>query len=188
MPGTPALILAIVLVLFGPLQGCRYYYKVQTVNKVTPQEVKSFETQNKYIILHHKDKAWHFSSPLLTDSTLYGKLTSLPENRYKFMTTSPTGGNRYLKNKKYQEYLVLEEVHLYVTDSAVPEKFVSGYIRIALSAIKNAEVYMKDKERTTASWVVPLVGGTLLAGGAAIIVASSVNSMWDNMGSAIKMK
>ncbi len=157
--------IAIALLFLGSLQGCMFYYKVQPVNRVTPLEVKKYDSLNKYIILHQRDKAWHFSQPLISENTLYGKLSVLPENRYKFQTTKPRGGNRYIKNKDPYESYVLEEVHLYLSDSVVPVKYDSGSIKIAFSKIQNAEIYVKAKGRTSASWLVPAFVGSAVGGG-----------------------
>ncbi len=166
---------AIALLLLCSLQGCMFYYKVQPVSKVTPQDVKKFDSLNKYIILHQRDKAWHLTKPLVSDNTLSGKLSVLPENRYKFQTTKPTGGNRYKNSRIPNESYVLEEVHIYVSDSVVPENYDGGSIKIAFSKIQNAEIYVKAKGRTTASWLVPALGGAVFVGGAAFGVAVAVS-------------
>ena len=175
--------IAILLLFLGTLQGCKYYYKVQTVSQVNRHEVKTYDSLDKYIILHQKDKAWHLTKILSTKDMLYGKLSVLPENRYKFLTTKPTGGNRYIKNKESNELYVLDEVHLYVKDSVVPAPYDTGNIKIAFSSIQQAELYVKAKGRTTASWLVPSVGGTELGGGlvAAIVIAVSMSSMHINL-------
>jgi hypothetical protein len=183
------LCIAIALLLLGSLQGCMFYYKVQAVSKVTPQEVKKYDSLNKYIILHQRDKAWHLSQPLISDNTLYGELSVLPENRYKFLTTKPTGGNRYIRNKQPSESYVLEEVHLYISDSVIPEKYDSGNINIAFAKIQNAEVYVKAKGRTNASWLVPAIGGSVIGGGiVAVIIGAAVGNGLGKMGSAVNMK
>ena len=176
------LCIAIALLLLCSLQGCMFYYKVQAVSKVTQQEVKKYDSLNKYIIIHQKDKAWHLSQPLISDNTLYGKLSVLPENHYKFLTTKPKGGNRYVKNKKPYESCVLEEVHLYLSDSVVPEKYDSGNIKIAFSKIQKAEIYVKAKGRTTASWLVPAFVGSALGGGVIVgtILVVSLSHMHIN--------
>ncbi len=169
--------IVVALIFLGLLQGCKYYYKVQTVKSVTPQEVKQYGSLNKYIIIHQRDKAWHFSKPLISDSTLYGELSVLPENRYKFLTTKPKGGNRYIKNRHPNESYVLEEVHLYVSDSVIPKAYDSGYVKIAFSKIQNAEVYVKAKGRTTASWLIPAIGVPVLVGGVVGIIAGTSKNL-----------
>ena len=179
--------IAVALLFAVSFQGCKYYYKVQTVNKVTSYEVKKFDSLDKYIIIHQRDKAWHFSKPVISDSTLSGELSVLPEKRFKFLTTKPTGGNRYIRDKKPYESYVLEEVHLYVSDSVVPAKYDSGNIRIAFSAIKNAELYIKAKGQTTASWLIPGIGIPVACSGIfAIIIVTSVRNSFSNMGKILK--
>jgi len=162
------------------LQGCMYYYKVQNVSPVEQKEVKTFASGNKYIILHQRDSAWHLSEPLVSENTLYARLSELPANRYKFETTRPRGGNRYVRDK---ESYVLEEVHLYVTDSLTAVKPYPGSVQIPLPAIRYAEVYVKAKGRTTASWLVPGIGGTVVAGGllVGIITVSALSNFKINV-------
>ena len=171
--------IAVALVFLGSLQGCKYYFKVQTIKKVAPQEVKIFDSVNKYFIVHLRDSAWHLSNPILTGNTLSGELTALPENRYKFLTTKPIGSNRYLKNEEIDESYVLEEVHLYLTDSLWREKHTTGNIQIAFSSIQNTEIYIKDKGKTTVSWLLPPIIVALSAGAVTgtIMMVSAASSL-----------
>jgi hypothetical protein len=174
----PKKLSAVLLVLFflGPLQGCMYYYKVQTANKVTSQGIKVYNSLDKYLILHQGDSAWHLSALGIADNSISGKLSVLPENRYKFQTTKPTGGTRYRNTKKYNESIVLDEVHLYMQDSVVPTLHSGNTILIAYSSIQKAEIYVKDKGKTTASWLIPAIGGPiLLVGIPALIIGISIN-------------
>ncbi len=167
------------LAVLCSLQGCMYYYKVKAVSPVGQPEVKTFTTVDKYLILHQREKAWHLSQPLISGTTLYGKLTALPENRYKFQTTKPKGGNRYIKKS---ESYILEEVHLYVSDSLVSQKPDTGSFQIAFSQIQHAEVYVKARGQSTASWLILGIGGPVLAGCAvAAIIASSISNLAINV-------
>ncbi|MEI7982087.1 MAG: hypothetical protein WCI71_10570 [Bacteroidota bacterium] len=172
--GVPLILLSFFI---SSLQGCMFYYKVQTINTVTSQDMKKYDSLNKYFILHQKDSAWHISKLKITDNALSGDLSLLPENRWKFLTTKPKGGNRYIKNKKPYESYVIEEIHLYISDSVVQKQLECGNIQLALPAIKYAEIYKKAKGRTTSSWLIPALGMPVIAGGlAAIIIGISVNS------------
>ena len=163
------------LAVLCSLQGCMYYYKVQAVSPVGQPEIKTFTTFDKYLILHQREKAWHLSQPMISGTTLYGKLSALPENRYKFQTTKPKGGNKYIKKS---ESYILEEVHLYVSDSLVPQKPDTGSFQIAFSQIQHAEVYIKAQGRTTASWLIPGIGGPVLAGCAVAAIIGASLSNW----------
>jgi len=153
------------------LPGCMFYYKVQTVNKVTPHEMKRYDSLNKYFIIHQRDSAWHLSKPGFAEIGLSGELSALPENHRKFLTTKTKGGNRYIKNKNPYESCVLDEVHLYISDSLVPERYDSGRVLFASTGIMKTEIYKKAKGRTTVSWLAPVIGGTVLVGGVVAIIA-----------------
>lgn len=170
---THAISILFSLFLLGSLNGCMFYYKVQSMKPVEPLVIHQYDSLNKFLIIHQRDSAWHLINPVIKSNTLSGELTPLPENRWKFLTTKPAGGNRYIKNKKLNESYVLEEVHLYITDSVVNERYHNGNIKIAFSSIKNVEVYQKAKGRTNASWLVPAIVGPILAGGIVAIIAGS---------------
>ncbi len=119
--------------------------------------------------------AWHYSKLHFSNDMLYGKLSVLPDNRYKFLTTKPKDGNSYIKNKKPNESHVLEEVHLYVSDSVVPHQYDSGGVKIAYSTIQNAEVYVNAKGQINTSWLVPAIGGPVIAGWIIAVIAVLVN-------------
>lgn len=142
------------LLFLGTLSGCGYYYKVQTVTRVTPQNIKTCDSLNKFLILHQGKSVWHLSDPGVSDSMLSGTLTMLPGNCQQYKTNHPKKTNRY---KRDDRILVLSQVHLYLQDSLVPEFKTGDYAKIDFSAISKAEIYIKAKGRTTASWIVPIV-------------------------------
>lgn len=103
----------------------------------------------------------------------------MPENRHKFQTTKPKGGNRYIKKS---ESYILEEVHLYVSDSLVSQKPDTGSFQIAFSQIQHAEVYVKARGRTNASWLIPGIGGPVIVGCAfAAVIAVSMSNWHINL-------
>jgi hypothetical protein len=152
--------LAMIFLFFN--QGC-YYYKVQNVKKDIPQEIRKYDSLNKYLILHAGDTAWEFRNSEITDKELFGKLYVLPDNRMKYKTTKTNHVNRYYKNAQTNESCVINEVHLYIKDSLSSRQKINDTIRIAFSAIKKVEVYQNLKGRTTASWLVPSVAGLVFA-------------------------
>ena len=140
-----------------------YYYKVQTVTNVTPQNIKACDSLGKYLILHQGASAWQFSKYGLHDDMLTGELSALPDSRWQYKTNNPDRGNRY---KWIDRQEVLDQVHLYLVDSLVPKFNTGDDIKISLTAIGKAEIYKKAKGRTTTSWVVPAIVGPVLAAGA----------------------
>ena len=149
--------------LLSALQGCMFYYKVQTVNPVTFDAIKQYDSLKKYLILHQRDNALHISVLNITDSSLFGYLSVLPSTSLQYKTTKPHGGNRYRKDYEYSESYVLKQVHFYLQDSLVPIFKTYDRIKILYSAIKKAEVYNEAKVLTTASWVIPIIVSTVPA-------------------------
>jgi len=152
------------------LQGCKCYYKAQTVKTVTAQEIKEYDSANKYIILHQISKFWHLSRIEVNDESLAGNLTVVPYDRQKYDITDPNRGHRYIRADRYN---VLDQVHLYLNDSVVPVIDSSGHYKVALTDIKKIEVYQKDGSRTLLSWGIPLG----LTGALAVVIIIGVTTM-----------
>jgi len=109
----------LILIFLFSIQGCRYYYKVQTVTKVYPHNIKTCDSLNKFLILHQGESAWHLSNHGITEYMLSGNLALLPGNCQQFRTNHPTQSNRY---RRADRILVLSQVHLYLKDSLVEFK------------------------------------------------------------------
>jgi hypothetical protein len=159
---TPAVVFMI-LILFNFTTGC-YYYKVHTYYKkssgnqysssVSSDEISSFDTGHQYIILHEADTAWHLSEILSGNDKFSGLITPLPEVHYKFKTVNREKSNRYFKEGKYDETVVLHEVHIYV--SALESRTDSTVVA-SLTSIERIEFNQFDKSRTAFSWALPFI-------------------------------
>jgi len=171
-----AVLAFMVLIFISVFQACKFYYQVQTKNKVTKRDIRRYDSLNNYLIVHQSDSAWHVSDPGYNAKMIYGKLNSLPDDHLKYLTTSYDGetGNRYRSNGKKDESAVLTEVHLFLKDSLVPWFAAGDSFQIAFFAIHRAEIYSKDKSRTTVSWLLPGIGGAL---GILVITLVAINSM-----------
>ena len=156
------------ILLLSFLQGCMFYYKVQTIKPVNLNDIKQFDSLNKYFILHVKDSAWNLSELEITSHEVSGITSVLPDNRFKFKITKSHGKNRYKKNKENNETYVLEEVHIYLQDSLFTGIKVGDKIKISLSTISKVEVYQKAVGRTVVSWLMPVIVPTVIVGGAVI--------------------
>jgi len=137
--------------------GCMSYYKVQTEKPVSENSLQQYAVQNKYLILHCGDSAWHVSVQNITKNELSGNLTVLPTNRCKFKTTKINSGSRYKNSPQTDESYVIEEVHLYLSDSQYSGLKSESSINIPLSAFTKADVYIKDKGKTIRSWLIPVL-------------------------------
>jgi hypothetical protein len=146
--------ISVVFIFMSIFQGCMYYYKVQTVTRVSPENINTGDSLNKFLILHQGNSAWRISNPDIAQNMLSGNLSVLPNNCQQYKTNHPNGSNRY---KRDDRILVLDQVHLYLQDSLVPEFKTGDHVKIDFSAFSKAERYIKAKGRTAASWVVPAV-------------------------------
>jgi hypothetical protein len=144
----------LLLTLLSFSQGCKYFYKIKTVNNVTPKEIVKYDSLNKYLILHQRLSAWHLSEVSIKDNLISGHLSELESNHLKYQTVKTKKAYRY---KKSTEFYILDEVHLYLQDSLLPKFQTGDNIKIDLSAIKRAEIYQRAKGRTTVSWVIPMI-------------------------------
>lgn len=160
------------LLLLLLMSGCRYYYEVAPLRRVAAKDIQGLNKGGKYIIIHRNDSAWHLSVRSADSGLISGKLEQLPPDHRKYLTTNPKkGNNRYRKNKD-NEIAVLDEVHLYVSDSLTPAFAAGDDIRLHPSVILRAELYRQNRGRTTASWVIPAV--VVPVGLVAILVALAV--------------
>ena len=166
------------IILLSTLQGCMYYYKVQTVKPVQFNDIKLYDSLNKYLVLHYGDSAWHLFGVDIGVNAFSGKISDLPKDHLKYKTTKPEKANRYHKDFESNEANVLEEVHLYLQDSLFYEIKSNESIKIDFSIISKAEVYKKAKGRTLSSWLIPGLGVPIIGAGIiAFIVALSSVSM-----------
>ena len=168
--------LCLALLLMYPFQSCNYYYKVQTISKVTPHEIHKYDSLNKYFIIHQGDSAWHLDRLAVRDTSVSGEAGVLPDYRYMFLRTNPDGGNRYKNTKNHYQGYVLEEVHLYLQDKLTAGLRAGDNITLDYSAFRKAEVYVQAKGRTTASWVIPAVAPIVIVGGIIAIAALTKSS------------
>jgi hypothetical protein len=169
-------LISLAFIFLASIQGCKYYYKVKTVNKITAEDMKNFESLNKYLILHHGASAWHISEQRYNNEEISGKLSDLPAYHLKYQTTDSNFANRYKDTKNHNESDVLNEVHLYTADSLLPKFETGDYFKIAFSAIIKTQIYQKAQGRTTVSWLLPVITPIIVIGGLVAITAVTKSS------------
>jgi hypothetical protein len=155
------------------LTGCSYYFKVETKTRVTAEDIRWADFDHKYMILHHGATALNLSKPEITDNMVSGNLSMLPNSRLQYKSTDPGRANRY---KKVDIDLIMDQVHVYLQDSILSEIQNGDNIKFDVSAIGKMETYQKAKGRTTASWVIPAIGGTVLAAAGVVIIVALTKS------------
>jgi hypothetical protein len=147
------------IVLFAFLiliHGC-YYFKVQKTTEPISPVVSNFQNENKFIILHNEQNAWHFTDIIVSEDSVRGTITELVGHD-KYKTVNPEKVNRYKKSKKNNEAEVLNEVHIYSTELY---RRAGTLVSIPVKAVEKIEIYDPASGATAASWIfgitVPLV-------------------------------
>lgn len=135
------------------LSSCHYYKIERILNDGS--WVESGIKQDKYIILHFENFAWHLMAPQLNTSTyvLTGKLGDVgPKHAfYKRPATKQMKGIKYNVEQGYPT----EELHIYVNELAVDSL---QNVSLQLDAIKRIDIYSDDKRATRASYSLAAVG------------------------------
>jgi hypothetical protein len=132
--------------------GCSYY-KVNTRQGATAEQVIDFQKNSKYIILHHEHQVWQLTDISADNNLLTGVLARNYGHKY-YLTTDSDGINRY-KNRE-----VLDEIHIYATKFTVGAK---DSAHINMGDITRIELYDPAVEATVASYVLSGLGVAALA-------------------------
>jgi len=133
-------------------QGCAYYFKAVTINTVSEQEIDNFNTLNKYLIIHQGHASWHLSEVRYAGQELIGNLSDIDENHLSYQTADRNKVHRYkIKNKPY----LLDQVHLFLPDSLIPDFEKGKHLNIPFSAFKKVEEYKSADGTTISSWLTP---------------------------------
>jgi len=144
------------LIILSLLSGCMYYFKLQSLNNVSSEELKEYNSSNKYFILHQGKYAWNLRNILVSDDYFSGNLRELPVEHLRYLTVDKSKKNRYKKNAPPYMSSMLNEVHIYYNDTLI--KFDTGdSVIINFSSISKVEVYQEDKTATRTSWALPAV-------------------------------
>ena len=142
--------------------GCGYFYKVQTEKDISKQKISEVNKPEKFIILQDGINAWHFSNLKFIGDTLTGNLDlNLGYHMNYLSPEKPEKPNRF---KKKNEPNVINEVHIYITDT-IPA--ISVTTSIPITSIQKIDIYNYDKKATKRSWVLGSLG---LVGAGLIIV------------------
>lgn len=145
--------LILILSFIFTTSGC-YYYKVKRSTGPPKETIDKLQAENKFIILHLEDKAWHLQDVVVNESSVTGRISVLTGHE-SYKNTKPDAANRYYKSLIFDQSNVLNEVHVYVSGFA---DTVSGRISIQPGDIKKIEIYDKDSGATAASWIFSGIG------------------------------
>ena len=162
------------LLIMIALNSCNYY-GVSTKTKPTPEDIRWEDFNNKYLILHCGESAWHMELKSVDSTAMKCTLSTLPEDHKMYKSTNPDHDNRFVKSygDKYQGD-VLNEVHLYASKVDVTADTLAS---MDFGSIHKMEIYRYARGHSTASHVVPIVVVPVaLAGVVALIIALTKSS------------
>ncbi len=140
------------------INGC-YYFKVIRSSNAPPTVISKMQEEQKFIILHLNDKAWHLSNITIEKENINGIITDIPGHEM-YKKVKPDVANRY----RMKDSLILNEVHIYTTEFTTVD---ASKVSIPIKAITKIEIYKKDTGATIASWVFSGLG--VIAGTAGIV-------------------
>lgn len=132
--------------------GCNYF-RVHSSGQPYPAVIQQMQGEQKFIILHLEDKAWHLSDIKTDENNVTGKL-SLLSGHEMYKTANPDRANRYHIGKYNDQSYLLNEVHIYASEMAITEQV---NVSVPVDAILRVEVYSKAKGANAFSYLsVPL--------------------------------
>lgn len=138
--------------MLGPFlimnSGCSYF-RINRTTDPYPDFIQKMQDEQKFIILHLDEKAWHFTDIISDANMITGNVAVLTGHRM-YMNASPDKVNRYRTARDINQSEVLNEVHIYASEIEVADNLKA---KVPVKAITRVEVYSKAKGATMASYV-----------------------------------
>lgn len=169
--------IAVCILLMATGISCHTYYKALNPDISNTSHrtsvIDSLKTSNRDFILRVGGRAFYMYNLIISDDkkSLSCSLDTLPVYHQLHLHF---GRNRNMKYRKATDSDVLNEVHIYIpTDTTA----ALGRYTLNLDNVQKMEVLVKDKGRTTSSYIIGAIGYTIGAlAVAAIIVAATKSS------------
>lgn len=148
--------------MLGPFlimnSGCSYF-RIHRTAEPYPDVIQKMQDEQKFIILHLDDKAWHFTDIISDENMVTGTVAVLTDHpMYKY--ANPDKVNRYRTARPINQSEVLNEVHIYATEIKVIDRVKAT---VPVKAISRVEVYSKARGATLASALLVPVGILVVA-------------------------
>lgn len=134
------------------LTGCLYFFKAITEKDFNPNRITQLDDDGKYFILHSKDNAWNFYDLQIKGDTINGRLDAMLYYHAKYLTPKSKGAQSY---KKHKEPEVINEVHIYTSDTTFG--YFNTNVSIPMASIQKITIYDRAKGATIISWILPPV-------------------------------
>lgn len=161
------------------ISACMNFYKATPARSgsaaATHSSMDSLQKLNRYFILRNGDDALYIRNIELSadQQSAHCVLDYLP-NEHKLHLVNGRNGKKSYKKNEVSDLAVLNEVHFYIPKDNTA---VAGEYTLQLNNVTRIEVIEHDKKRTTNSYVLGAIGGTLgVAALAAIIIAVTKSS------------
>ncbi len=164
--------LILILAFLNLFTGCMNYFKVAHSPDHSSTKINNLYQENKELIIHYNNEAWIMEVPEVNDNIL----TAVAKKSYISSLTHPVkknGSNRFIIKAPYNQYNVLNEVHIYTTDLT---RNSDDVIKVPLDSINNVEIYEFDKTATDASYFLGVVGGTVASSLAGFLILAAIAS------------
>jgi hypothetical protein len=118
--------------------GCNYF-KVHSSGKPYTQVIQQMQEEEKFIILHLEEKAWHLTEIQTDEKNITGTLSFLSGHEM-YKTANPDKANRYKKAMRSDQPDILNEVHIYASELSITDNV---NVSVPADAILRVEVYSK---------------------------------------------
>ncbi len=168
---TSNLSILLIIVFLNLTVSCSYYKtkNVQTSPATVAEQIKSFNDQQKYVVIHANNLSWHLEKLIINEDEKYlsGSIQNLSQSH---QYSKPR-----IENKSYKydsaKNQPLNEVHFYLNNTILP---VAGeQITISFSEIKSISVNDKNTGKSILNVFATTVGVFALL---LIIVAATKSS------------
>lgn len=140
----------LLLILVISLTNCKSYYQVDHEKDISKEKISELYNGGKYLIIHDGTSAFKLTNFEIKDNLLIGIAEDLPNEHRLYTVTFSDKKNHYKPKNK----AVLNEVHIYTTQTIQ----LNQLIEIPVNNIHKIEIYNKDKNATTKSWVFGTLG------------------------------
>ena len=144
---------ALLVALVPLVTGCNFY---RTREKEVNQANVNLLAESKMFILHEGQAVWQLQNPHLNGEVLEGNKIPLSEPVIPYGT--PHAHGKPATYKTAESPVVLNLVHVYITGFQAGS---ADQVSIPFAAIQRIDLVEKDTGRTTASYVLGVVGGTV---------------------------
>ena len=95
--------------------ACSHYFRVVVENPYSAQSIKQFDEEDKYLVLHRGNDAWHMYDLQIINDSIQAKLDFQLGYQANYLDAKEKGLNKYYKKIEPE---VINAVHIYTIDSS----------------------------------------------------------------------